>query len=183
MARPTTAARRYAEAAFELASRDNTHDKWAGDLDLIADVVAEPRVLAVLDNPAIPSEKRQELATKVLEGRVSRPALNLARLLVDRGRAELAPGIAAEFRRLLNRSRGVVEAEVTSAAPLSSAETDALKQRIEAMAGTRVDLQTRVDERLIGGLTVKVAGRLLDASVRGRLERLRSQLVAGTRTR
>jgi F-type H+-transporting ATPase subunit delta len=183
MARPTTAARRYAEAAFELAARDGTHDTWARDLDLIAEVLAEPRVLAVLDNPAIPSEERQELASKMLEARVSRPALNLVRLLVDRGRAELAPAIAAEYRRLLNRSRGIVEAEVTSAAPLSSAEIEALKQRIEAMAGTKVALQTRVDEGLIGGLTVKVAGRLLDASVRGRLERLRSQLVAGTRTR
>jgi F-type H+-transporting ATPase subunit delta len=51
------------------------------------------------------------------------------------------------------------------------------------MAGARIDLRTEVDETLIGGLTVKVGGRLLDASVRGRLERLRDELIAGTRTR
>jgi F-type H+-transporting ATPase subunit delta len=80
----------------------------------------------------------------------------------------------------MNRHRGVVEAVVTSAAPLTSEETTAIRQRVESMAGAAVDLRTAVDPSLIGGLTVKVGGRLLDASVRGRLERLRDQLIAGT---
>jgi F-type H+-transporting ATPase subunit delta len=183
MARPTTAARRYAEAAFELAARDRSHDTWARDLDVLAGVTSDQKVRAVLANRAVPHAQREQLVTDLLGKQVSRPAVNLVRLLVDRGRADLLPTIAAEYQRLLNRQRGVVEAEVTSAAPLSADELEALRARIEAMAGTKVDLRTRVDESLIGGLTVKVAGRLLDASVRGRLERLRSQLVAGTRSR
>ena len=115
--------------------------------------------------------------------RVGKPARNLAGLLVDRGRTDLLPAIAVQYRRLHNRARGIAEAEVTSAAPLSPDETEALRLQIQKMAGTTIDMTTRVDEALIGGLTVKVAGRLLDASVRGRLERLRSQLAAGVRTR
>jgi F-type H+-transporting ATPase subunit delta len=114
---------------------------------------------------------------------VSPLAVNLAGLLVDRGRVELLPAIAREFRRLLNRQQGIVEAEVVTASPLTDDELEALRRRVEAIAGARVEMRTQVDESLIGGLTVKVAGRMLDASVRGRLERLRAELVAGTRTR
>lgn len=183
MARPTTAARRYAEAAFELADRDGSHDTWARDLESAAAVVADERLATVLGNPAIPGPSRQKLVDELFAKRLSKPSLNLVRLLVDRGRAELLPPIAVEFRRLVNLNRGVVDAVVTSAQALTTEETEAIRQRVEAMAGTKVDLETRVDESLIGGLTVKVGGRLLDASVRGRLERLRDQLVAGTRTR
>lgn len=183
MARPTTAARRYAEAAFELASRDGSHDTWARDLQVVAGVGADRRVADVLDNPSIPFPQREALVQNLLGSQVSRPALNLVRLLVDRGRSDLLPAIATEYGRLMNRHRGIVEAVVTSAAPLTTEETEALRTRIQAMAGSRIDLRTDVDPSLIGGLTVKVGGRLLDASVRGRLERLRDELVAGTRTR
>jgi F-type H+-transporting ATPase subunit delta len=183
MARPTAAARRYAEAVFELATRDDALEAWEKDLGVLAEVSSDERVADVLGNPSIPAHERRKVVDGLFERRVGPPALNLARLLAERGRVELLPGIAREYRGLLNRARGIVEAEVTSAAPLTTEETEALRRRIEAMAGASIDLRTRVDESLIGGLTVKVAGRLLDASVRGRLERLRSQLVAGTRSR
>ena len=77
--------------------------------------------------------------------------------------------------------RGVVAATVTSAAPLEKAEVAAIGARLESMTGQTVKLATAVDPSLIGGLTVRVGDRMIDASVRGRLERLRDQLVAGTR--
>jgi F0F1-type ATP synthase delta subunit len=67
--------------------------------------------------------------------------------------------------------------------PLTGDETIALRARVEAMAGSRVDLQTVVDPALIGGVTIQVRDQLLDASIRGRLERLRDQLHAGGRPR
>jgi F-type H+-transporting ATPase subunit delta len=183
MARRTSSARRYAEAAFELASRDSSHDRWARDLETVASIVADERVSHVLDNPSIPQPERQGVVEQIFGSRVATPALNLVRLLVGRGRSELLPQIASEFRRLMNRHQGIVEAVVTSAAPLTTDETEALRRRIEGMARTSIDLRTEVDPSLIGGLTVKVGGRLLDASIRGRLERLRDELIAGTRTR
>ena len=91
------------------------------------------------------------------------------------------PAVAAEFTRLLNRRNGVVEAVITSAAPLTAAETDAISARVATMTGSDVILRTEIDPALIGGLTVKVGDQLLDASVRGRLERLRGRLVASSR--
>ncbi len=93
----------------------------------------------------------------------------------------LIPAIVGEYRRLLDRQRGVAAAIVTSAAPLSADETAAISARIEALTGTTVSLRTAVDPALIGGVTVRIGDRLIDASVRGRLERLRDRIVAGAR--
>jgi F-type H+-transporting ATPase subunit delta len=181
MSRPSTAARRYAEAALELARRDGTLERWLADLRLAADVVADPDVAGVLDNPAVPLASRREVLEKLLAGRVSDQALNLALLLAKRGRTALLPAVATEYRRLVDRERGVVVATVTSAAPLEPAELEAIGARIQVMTGSQAELETRVDPELIGGLTVRIGDRLIDASVRGRLERLRDRIVAGAR--
>lgn len=181
MARATTAGRRYAEAAFELASRDDAFDAWADGLALAARFADDDGVLRVVDNPSIPHADRLATVARLLDGRVIAGVFNLARLLAQRGRFESLPAIAAEFTRLLNRHRGIVVAVVTSAQPLSADENAALRARVEAMTGTAVDLRAEVDPTLIGGLTVRVGDELLDASVRGRLERLRNQLVGSTR--
>jgi F-type H+-transporting ATPase subunit delta len=93
------------------------------------------------------------------------------------------PRVSDEFNRKLNAHRGVVMATVTTAAPLTADETAAIRSRVEAMAGSDVELTMRVDPDLLGGLTIQIRDRLLDASIRGRLERLRDQLHAGARLR
>jgi F-type H+-transporting ATPase subunit delta len=181
MARPTTAARRYAEAAFELALRDEALDRWLEDLELAAQVMADERVARVVDDPSMPPEKRSAALEKMFGSRLSKPAASLVHLLGRRGRLELLPAVASEYRRLVHRHRGVVEAVVTSAASLTPDEFRAVEERVVAMTGSQVELREEVDEGLIGGLTVRIGDQLLDASVRGRLERLRDQLVAGSR--
>ncbi len=183
MARPTTAARRYAEAAFGLALRDNSIDAWAEDLQIAAELLGDERVRRVIENPSRPLAERQKVIARLLGKRVRMPAQNLVRLLSERRRLDLVPAIAAEYRRLVNRHNGIVTAIVTSAAPLEPDETAALTERLRQMTGATVELDVRIDPDLIGGLTVRVGDRLLDASVRGRLERLREQLIAGHRPR
>jgi F-type H+-transporting ATPase subunit delta len=181
MRSPSTAARRYAEAAFELAERDGSHDRWAKDLRLAAEMAADERVASIIDNPAVPFAERQAVLERLFGRSISRPALNLVRLLSHRARIELLPAIAAEYQRLLDGKRGVVAATVTSAAPLTRDQLSAVRGRVEELTSATVSLSEAVDEGLIGGLTVQVGDRLIDASVRGRLERLRETLLAASR--
>jgi F-type H+-transporting ATPase subunit delta len=179
MARPVAGGRRFAEAAFEVAVRDDALDRWRDDLAIAADILGRDEVVPVVDNPAIPLRQRQGLVEQLIGTRVQPGVVRLVNLLVARGRIQVLPAIAEEYVRLLNNHRGVVMAVVTSAAPLSPEEITAIRQRVEDMAGSAVDLRTQVDPSLIGGLTIQIRDRLLDASVRGRLERLRDQLHAG----
>jgi F-type H+-transporting ATPase subunit delta len=179
MARRDTSPRRFADAAFEIALRDGTVETWRRELDAAADLAASEELEAVLANPAIPLEQRSGAAEKVFAS-FSRPVLNLIQLLLRRGRIEQLPRVAAEFRRLDDKRNNIVHAVATSAAPLAADEVRAIAARLEELTGSRVDLETSVDPDLLGGLVVRVGDRLIDGSVRGRLERLRNQLAAGS---
>ena len=183
MARPVVAARRYAEAAFQVALAENQLDRWQTDLATATAILGQPEAAQVVDNPAVPLDQRLAVTSSLLESRIAPPALRLVNLLVERGRATILSRVAGDFTRQLNAHRGIVMATVTSAVPLTNDETNDIRSRVEAMAGSRVDLQTKVDPAIIGGLTIQVGDRLLDASIRGRLERLRDQLHAGARPR
>jgi F-type H+-transporting ATPase subunit delta len=99
--------------------------------------------------------------------------------MLKRRRIEQLPRVAAEFRRLDNQRKGITQAKATSAAELTPAELKALTSKLEQFTGGRVELDVAVDPSLLGGLVVRVGDRLIDGSVRGRLERLRNQLASG----
>lgn len=179
MAKSRGSARRYAEAAFQIAQRDGTVDVWRSDLDTSAKILGRDDALRVLANPAVPYEARADLAERITAERISAPALNLVRLLLRRGRIDLLPGVADEFRRLNRRREGITEAAIVSAAPLDPTEEGALRQRLTEMTGGRVAMDFAVDPAILGGVVVRLGDRLIDGSVRGRLERLRSRLAAG----
>ena len=177
----TTAARRYAEAAFQLATRDDALDAYASGLDLAVQMLAGEAARDIVRNPARALRERTEFVNGMLQPRVPEPVLKLVGLLVQRGRIDQLPRVATEYHRLLNAQRSVVEAVAISATQLTGDETAALQRKVAQMTGRTVDLRVQVDEALIGGLTVRVGDTLYDASVRGRLERLRQRLVAGAR--
>ncbi len=179
MARRDSGARRYAEAAFEVAQRDGTIEAWRSELDTAAAIIGDERAISALANPALPIDQRSVAVAALLKGTASGPVQNLIQLLLRRGRIEELGRVAAEFRRLDDRRQGITHASVTSAAPLTPDEIRALTARLEATTGGRVVLDTAVDESLLGGLVVRVGDRLIDGSVRGRLERLRNQLISG----
>jgi F-type H+-transporting ATPase subunit delta len=179
MAHRETAIRRYAEAAFEVASRDGTVDQWRSELETAGAIVAAPKVGRALANPSVPLEERTATAEATFSPIVARPVLNLIKLMLRRGRIEQLPRLADEFRRLDNAGQGITLATATSAAPLSPDELRVLTERMEQYTGGRIELAVEVDPSLLGGLVVQVGDRLIDGSVRSRLERLRNQLVSG----
>jgi F-type H+-transporting ATPase subunit delta len=142
-------------------------------------VASDERVVKVLANPAIPVERRAAVLAELLGDRASRPVQNLIQLLLRRGRIEALPRVAAEFRRLDDERQGITKATATTAAPLTPDEVRTLTERLELSTGRRVVLDVEIDPSLLGGLVVRVGDRMIDGSVRGRLERLRNQLISG----
>jgi F-type H+-transporting ATPase subunit delta len=177
MAKRDSAPRRYAEAAFQLATRDDSIETWRRELEQAA-AVTDGQLMAVLANPALPLDERLDAANRVLAN-LSQSVRNVIFLLVRRHRIEQLPRVVAEFIRLDDRRQGITHATATSAAPLTDLEVKALTARLEQMTGGTIALKTDVDTSLLGGLIVRVGDRLIDGSVRGRLERLRNQLVSG----
>lgn len=180
-ARKSTA-RRYAEAIFEIAERDGNVVTWLEQLQTVAAAVSDDAIVRGLEDPNVPIESR----LAALDGSLGPDAIaqmrNLLSLIVRRRRVEMLPQIAREFRRLYNQQVGIVEATAVSAAPLDEQELAALRSRLEQMTGGKIELDTKVDASLLGGIQVRLGDLLIDGSVRGRLERLRNRLASGALT-
>lgn len=178
----TSTARRYAEAIFEIAERDGTVDAWLEQLSTAAQAVADPAVARRLEDPQIPFDVRLHALVAPFGTGMLPQMGNMLALVLRRRRVESLVSIAREFRRLYNRRAGIVEATAISAAELDEAELAALRGRLEQITGGRIELETQVDPTLLGGVQVRLGDQLIDGSVRGRLERLRDMVAAGTLT-
>ena len=175
-----SSARRYADAAFDIALADDTIDAWLRDLKAAADALGRPEVERLLGNPAIPVAARVKAADDALGSKISDKSLNLVRLLIRRGRVDLLPQVADYFETRYEQRAGIVRATITSAAPLDATERSQIEARLGEIAGGTLRTDVRVDASLLGGVIVRIGDRMIDASVRGRLERLRNRIAAGT---
>jgi F-type H+-transporting ATPase subunit delta len=138
-----------------------------------------PELDALLANPETESRVKSDILARVLVGN-DELVRNLVRLLVEKGRAGEVREVAAEFETLVAAREGVLDVELTTAHVLSDDEFGSIVGRIEQASGRKVQATKNVDPNLIGGLVLQAGSMRLDASVRGRLERLRAEL-AGTR--
>jgi F-type H+-transporting ATPase subunit delta len=174
MALRRSTARRYAEAAFELALRDDTVETWLEALAFAEERLAAPEAARLLASPAVPVAARLDLLDKLIGDAVTGSPRNLIALLIRRGRFDELGAVVREFRRLDARRKGVVEAIVSAALPLDDADRAAMDERMAAMTGQDIRMEEQVDPALLGGVQVRLGDRLIDGSIRGRLERLRA---------
>jgi F-type H+-transporting ATPase subunit delta len=176
MARRETAARRYADAAFEIGRADRTLDRWAQDLARFAELFALSDLRTLLEHPAIPFAQKERILGRVSGDGVAREAINLILLMVRRGLPRSVPRMVEHFNELLRRERGIERAEIRSALPLDDEERSAIADRLRQLTHNEIEISEQVDPLLIGGIAVRIGDQLYDASVRSRLERLRARL-------
>ncbi len=177
MARRDTAARRYAEAAFEIGRDDRTLEAWERDLSRLRAVLANDEVRALAEHPAVAYADKEAVLRRVA-GDVSAEAMNLVLLMIRRGRPGAIEKMVERFGELVRRECGVALAEVRTALPLDDEQRTALTERLHELTDQEIEINEVVDESLIGGITVRIGDQLYDASVRTRLERLRARLTA-----
>jgi len=170
------AAKRYAQAAFSLAEEPGSAGfaRWRADLADIASVLAESGLSAGLADRRIPVDERQALAARVLD--VQPLALNLAKLLIAKGRSLEARFVANSFGEMVDEREGIAHARVTTAVELTPDQLTAIAGRLGRALNKRVQTTTTVDPAILGGLVVRVGDQMVDGSIRSRLKALRREL-------
>lgn len=135
-----------------------------------------PELYALLRNPQLDPGQKSTILEELL-GDADQLVRNFLRLLTEKGRVGGIDEIGREFERLFAEQEGVLNVELTTAVELSDQDADAIVNQIESASGRTVEATRKVNPELVGGIVLRVGSMLLDASVRGRLERLRQELV------
>jgi len=175
-----TSGKRYAQAALELAVERGELESWQVSLRKIAELTGDEKLVALLESPKLPFLVKKGLLEERL-GKINPLALNLACLLMSRGRLRLVNNISQEYDRLLDAYHGIEHAEVVTALPLDNEDKKRLSRQLEEIVGCKIVIDAQVDPSVVGGFIAKIGDTLIDGSIRNRLESLRKSLVEAHR--
>ena len=166
----------YSRALFEVANEHNKLDRVRDELATIADTLAENRQLQVFFfSPYFSTEeKRDGLRRIVVDGDPA--VVNFLELLIEKHRMPVLFRIRRQFDVLYDRANRRLPVHVTSAVPLDEGVVRELERRIHEQTGQNVQLESRVDADILGGIVLRVGNSILDASIRHRLEQLRREV-------
>ncbi len=177
MALRGAAARRYAQAIFDIAKDAGNLDRWLSDLKVLSGVFGSPNAIAALEDPKVTEDDRRRVVYSHLPREVVDPlAINLVLLLVRRNRLALLPRIVETFQEMYNREKGIVVADVTTAVPLDEAHQQRVAAQLSRITGKTVQLRVHHDPRILGGLITRIGDELIDASLATRLASLAERL-------
>ena len=169
--------RRYAQAVFQIAVETGQLDEWSEDLRVIAGALENAELSSLLDAPQVTAAVKIDTIKSALGDSVGPLAINLLSLLAVRDLSKLIPGLVDEYSRLMDRHVGIERAEVVSAVPLDDRQVSRVAEVLVGLVGTEVRLDARVDREVLGGLIAQVGDRVIDGSVRTRLQDMRRGIV------
>lgn len=177
MAELTTMAIPYARAVFNLAQEKNSLATWHKQLTLLATIVENEEMQAVLDNPKLKGEMLSDIVIGVAGKALDTHGKNLVKVLGQNDRLKLVPFIASRFETLKAEAEDSIEAEVISAFPLTEKQRKLILDGLQRRFGKSVALTESEDSSLLGGAIIRTGDLVIDGSIRGRLGKLGSGLV------
>ncbi len=171
-------AERYATAIFELARENGSLDKLEGNLDDLAGALDESREMRRMISSPVVTRDEQGHAIRALGEKMGLiPELQKGLgLMAEKRRLFVLPQLVAQLNAMLAEHKGEVTAEVASAKALTKAQQEKLAKTLKARVGKDVKINATVDESLIGGLVVKVGSKMIDTSIRSRLNSLQNAM-------
>ena len=167
-------ATRYATPLLELATEQKVLKAVHGDVQSLMKMIEDSReLLLMLRSPVIQHLKKGQILQRILKGKVHALTLKFVDIIARKGRENLLPEIGAEFLRLYNVQSGLQEAVVTTAIPIDASIRKEFEKLVKSRSGKEAILEERVNQDIIGGYTLEMGDRKLDASVSGKLRELK----------
>lgn len=171
------AANVYSEALFNLALEEGRVDELQKELKVLCVLIGEnPEFMEFLSTPKIPKEEKRSFTDSVLGGKFSQEIVNLVKVLIDKKRGSEILDIVEVFDKTVLSHKDLISAAAYTAVPLSAKELDALKVKLTKLTGKEISLENILDVSVIGGVRLKVGDRVIDGSLKRRLEDLKGDL-------
>lgn len=172
MAELTTLARPYARAAFESAHEASALAAWSEALTLLAAISAETSVKSLVASPTLTAEKKSQSIVDICEGELNQAQQNFVRTLADNDRLPLLPEIAVLFELYKANQEKSVDVNIETAFELSAEQSSELEASLKKTLARDVELSASVNKELLGGVFIRAGDTVIDASIRGRLQKL-----------
>lgn len=171
----------YAQAMLDLANQNQQAEAIGQELQDLAKVIdASPSFQAFLHDPAISVVERQKLLDRVFKGKVNPLVHNTLGVMNNKGRLGLLREVIDAYHDLLDEQLGKIEVDLTVARRLDGPELEMVRQKVAQALKKEVVLHQYVDEKIIGGLVLRVQDKLIDASVLSQLEGMKRRLMSAT---
>lgn len=169
--------KRYAEALYEVAAELNKLEDFKEEIKAVADVFkSNPELETIFTHPRVTKSEKKDMIKELFEGKISKEIVNLCYIIIDKGRERYLSDISDSYRDLSNDKLGIVEADAYTAVPMTQDETDKLQEKLSSFFKKKVDLRTHIDENLLGGVLVKVGDKVIDGSIKGKLNEMQKEL-------
>ncbi|MBF0357687.1 MAG: ATP synthase F1 subunit delta [Magnetococcales bacterium] len=173
----STIAKRYASALADLAEEGKNLEKVSEDLSRFIDLIeVTPGLNALLTSPATPQATQHKVVDAFIDGGAEQVTGNFLRVLITKRRLGAITDIVTSYKRNVEERSGRITVYVTSAAPLVKKHEDSLVASLSDMTGKKVQLDVSTDTTLLGGVVLRVGSVMMDYSLRGQLNRLKSQM-------
>ncbi|CAM3968603.1 F0F1 ATP synthase subunit delta [Alkalicoccus chagannorensis] len=173
---------RYASALFESVQAGGKLDETLDDLNMVSQAVQETNLLdEVFQHPDMTDRRKKEILDQAFQGKVSQITVNLLKVLVDNKRESIFEAVRENFKDLVYEAKGIAEAEVYSAKPLTEQEKAAVSQVFAKRSGrAELLINNQVDKDVIGGLRVRIGDTVYDGTVANHLVRIHERMNQGT---
>lgn len=176
--RESTVARNYAEVLLDLAREDDAIEAYVGAIREIADWIESERDFRLLlDTPRVEAAQKKDALGAALSGQVPDRFLRFLYVVIDKHRQRLLPGIAREFADLVDEHYGRLQVGITTAVEPDAKLREALRKRLSDIFQKEVIPSFHVEPWILGGLVIRVGDRVMDGSLRRRLQGLRRSLL------
>ncbi|MCF6093223.1 F0F1 ATP synthase subunit delta [Microaerobacter geothermalis] len=170
-------AKRYARALFEVAEQKGKLEEVEKDLTAMLGVLNEhPDLRKLLAHPGLHAEEKKEQMKLIFSGKWTEETENFIFLLIDRRREQVLEQVVEEYTKLANQGRGIADAIVTTAQPLSKEDENEIAQRFGKVLSKQLRITNVVDKNILGGIVVRIGDRVYDGSIAGKLKRFKQQL-------
>lgn len=167
----------YSDALFEVAVEDNLVDRFHDEIELIGDTFeAYPEFFELYKSPRIGIDERKSVVQDIFEEKISQEMMNFMKVLLDKKRASEILNIKHEFLNRVYEHKGIVKAIVESAIPMEEVEVVKLQERLSGVTGKEVILKNKVNPEILGGLVVQVGDKVIDGSVKNKLNNMMDDL-------
>jgi F-type H+-transporting ATPase subunit delta len=170
-------AKRYAEALFEVAVENGNLEQTREEIQFVAEVFeSNPELKTIFVHPRLSKKEKKGMLEELFKGKISESVLNLGYITVDKGREGYLSEISREFNVLSNAEQGIVEAKAITAVPMTEDELNALEERLSKRFNKRIQLSNLIDESVIGGVLLKIGDKVMDGSIKGKMEDIEKEL-------